>query len=349
MRKWLAVLLCVTMLASFCGCNKQETETEPTETTVETTAAPTFSLGLCLPNQTEERWIAEGAALKAALEAKNCEVQLQDAENNTMLQAEQMEKLIEEKVECLVVAAVDSAALSQGLAQAKTAGIPVIAYDRLLLNTDGVTGYVGFDYKNLGLEVAQEIIRVKSLETAQAENRSYTIEFLMDTYQNHSNVLYYQGLMEGFKSYLDAGVLVCKSGKTNFEDVCVKNADPTAVQSLCEKLLTDHYGETWPEILVTGSDALADGWVAALKAKKCPAESWPLLTGQDVTEAGAARVTAGKQLLTVQFDREALAQACAEVLEDVLADKPIDTKKQENGAIQVPAKLLSPELVMAEN
>ena len=346
MKKWLAGFLCVIMLISFCGCNKQAPETVPTETTVEiTTAPPPVAVGLCLPNQTEERWIAEGVALQKALEAKNCEVKLENGENNPQLQAEQIGKLVEQKVACLIVAAVDSAVLSQSLAQAKTAGIPVIAYDRLLLNTDAVTGFVGFDYENLGLTVAQEIIRTKALETAQAEKRSYTVEFLMDTYQNHSNVLYHRGVMQGLQSYLDAGVLECESGRISFEDVCVKTADAATAQSRCDKLLKDYYKETWPDILIAGSDALADSWEAALKAGKCPAESWPLLTGLDATQSGTARVTAGQQLLTAQFDRVALAQACAEAVEAVLADKPVDTKKLENGAIKVPAKLLQADLV----
>ena len=349
MKKWLAALLCITLFASLCGCNRQPVETVPTETTVETTAAPTFPVGLCLPNQTEQRWIAEGNALKTALEAKNCEVKLENAENNVQLQAEQIEKLLKEKVECLIVAAVDSASLSQSLAQAKTAGIPVIVYDRLLLNTDAVTGYVGFDYKELGITVAQEIISAKGLETAKAEKRSYSIEFLMDTYQNHSNVLFFQGLMQELKTYLDTGVLVCKSGRVNFEDVCVKNADLATAKSLCEEILKEHYKETQPAILVTGNDILADGWVETLKAQKCPAESWPLIAGQNATEAEVTRIVAAEQLLTVYFDRTALAQACANAVEAVLAGKPVDTKKVENGATQVPAKLLQPDLVTAEN
>lgn len=349
MKRWLAAVLCLAVLASFCGCNKQEAETVPTETTVETTAAPAALVGLCLPNQTEEQWTKEGAALTAALEAKNYQVLLQNGEDNALLQAEQIGKLIDEKVDCLVVAAVDSVALSQSLAQAKQAGIPVIAYDRPLLHTDGVTGFVGFDYEKLGQDVAQKIIETKALETAKAEKRKYTIEFLMDTYQNHSNVLYYQALMQKLKSYLDAGVLVCESGRVSFEDVCVKNADPATVQSRCEEILKEYYEETQPEILVAGSSVLADSWAAALEAKNCPAESWPLIAGQTVTEAEVTRIAAGKQLLTAYFDRAALAQTCADAVEAVLAGNPVGTQKQENGMIAVPAQLLMPETVTAEN
>ena len=179
MKKWLAVLLCVTTLASFCGCNKQEEATEPipTETTVETTAAPTFSVGVCLPNQADARWLAEGAALTAALEAKNCEVKLLDAENNAQQQAEQMEKLAEEKVQCIVVAAADSAALNKSLVQIKNTGIPVIAYDRPLIHTHDFDGFVGVDYEKLGTETAQQIISAKALETAKAENGNIPSNF----------------------------------------------------------------------------------------------------------------------------------------------------------------------------
>lgn len=346
MKKWLALLLCVSMLALFCGCSGQAEDTMPTEnTTVESTVGISATVGLSLPNQTDPRW----TALKAALEAKNYQVLLEDANGDVPAQAEQIGKLIDQKVECLVIVAVDSAALSQSIAQAKKAGIPVVAYDRMLVNAEGVTGYVAFDHFQQGLDMAQKIADVKALETAKAEKRSYTVEFLMDTYQNHSNVLYYQGLMQGLQGYLEAGVLVCPSGRVNFEDVCVQDVDLAKAQSLCEKLLSDHYKEGGPDILITGNDVISGGCVAAFHAKGCPAESWPLIAGKNATAEGVARVVAGKQIATTYEDSTALEQAAVGAVEAVLAGKPAGEQTQTNGTAEVPAHLLKPELITVDN
>ena len=77
MKKWLAGLLCVAILASLWGCDKQgtaDTTTPQGATEATTTASSIVSVGICLPNQNEERWTKEGVALKTALEAKNYKV-----------------------------------------------------------------------------------------------------------------------------------------------------------------------------------------------------------------------------------------------------------------------------------
>ena len=95
-------------------------------------------VGVAMPTQSSERWINDGANMKKQLEALGYEVDLQYAEDDVQMQVSQIENMIASGVNCLVIASIDSSALVNVEEQAKNAGIPIIAYDRLLMDTDAV-------------------------------------------------------------------------------------------------------------------------------------------------------------------------------------------------------------------
>ena len=125
------LLLLVAML--FAGCRNKEEEPEmilPGTGKV---------VGLAMPTQHSQRWIDDCENMKMQLEALGYTVYDQFAENDVNKQISQIEKFIDQKVDCLVVASVDSYSLGIVLRKAKDAGIPVIAYDRLIMDTDAVS------------------------------------------------------------------------------------------------------------------------------------------------------------------------------------------------------------------
>ena len=95
-------------------------------------------VGVAMPTQSSERWIKDGGNMKEKLEAMGYEVDLQYAEDDVQMQVSQIENMIAADADCLVIAAVDSGALTTVEAQAKEKGIPIIAYDRLLMDTDEI-------------------------------------------------------------------------------------------------------------------------------------------------------------------------------------------------------------------
>ena len=111
------------------------------------------TVGILMPTQSSERWINDGANMKKQLEEKGYKVELQYAEDDTAMQVSQLENYVGKGVDCLVIAAIDSGVLVNAEAQAKEAGIPIIAYDRLLMDTDAVSYYATFDNKGVGLSL----------------------------------------------------------------------------------------------------------------------------------------------------------------------------------------------------
>lgn len=178
-------------------------------------------VGVAMPTQSSERWINDGANMKKQLEALGYEVDLQYAEDDVQMQVSQIENMIASGVNCLVIASIDSSALVNVEEQAKNAGIPIIAYDRLLMDTDAVSYYATFDNKGVGTAIGNYIKEAKDLDAAKAAGESYTIEFFMGSPDDNNALFLYNGLMEVLQPYLDDGTLVCKSGRTSFEDTCI--------------------------------------------------------------------------------------------------------------------------------
>ena len=174
-------------------------------------------VGVAMPTQSSERWINDGANMKAQLEALGYEVDLQYAEDDVQMQVSQIENMIASGVNCLVIASIDSSALVNVEAQAKDAGIPIIAYDRLLMDTDAISYYATFDNKGVGTAIGKYIEDNANLDPANPQ----TIEFFMGSPDDNNALFLYNGLMEVLQPYLDNGALVCKSGRTSFEDTCI--------------------------------------------------------------------------------------------------------------------------------
>lgn len=338
MKKQIAWLLCVSLLLFMCGCSQQES-LATTESWVETDP-PATQIGLCLPNQTDKRWLAAAQALTENLKMLGFEVLLEDAGDDVLHQAEQITALLGKPVDALIVCPVDSIGLTEVLQHAT---VPVIAYDRLLINTDAVSSYVGYDYAAAGMAVANEIITTRQLESAKAESRSYTIELFMDTPENHNAFLFYEGAMQLLQGYIDSSVLTVPSGRVLFEDCCLPEATKESALSRLSRYLTS--GQ-WPDILLCGQDNIALGCADALTAANCPAEQWPLITGLDGLEESLAQINAGQQFLTTSLDPHMMAFTCVQAVKAALSGVPFGEVVCENGAKAIPAVLLPLELTV---
>ena len=354
MKKRIALLLVCVLLMVLAACASlgQAAGGGSGGKPAETVSLTEKTVGICVPEQTSQRWQTEARALTELLEKRDCRVLLEDAQGDAALQIDQVTQLIARPVDCLIVAAVDSIALLQGLEQAKNAGIPVIAYDRLLMGTDGVSCYIGFDHTSAGRQMGQHIAGKKQLQTAQQEERSYTVEFFMGSPEDSSAVLHYMGVMEVLQPYLDSGVLVCRSGRVAFEDTCIQSWSPDAAWDSCLTRLLEFYLDAPPDILCAASDTIAQGCRGAMEQAEYPAEkAWPVITGQDASLEAAWGILSGHQSMTLFKDSRELVEKCVNAVDAVLSgtvDSWADTVCH-NGVAEVPASLCAPVAVDQEN
>ena len=373
-KKVLGTLLSVAMVASMLvGCGGGSTETaapaapaaaeesssseeaapsaDAADAAADAAAATTSGggqVGVAMPTQSSERWINDGANMKAQLESLGYEVDLQYAEDDVQMQVSQIENMIASGVNCLVIASIDSSALVNGEAQAKDAGIPIIAYDRLLMDTDAVSYYATFDNKGVGTAIGKDIEDNANLDPANPQ----TIEFFMGSPDDNNALFLYNGLMEVLQPYLDNGALVCKSGRTSFEDTCILRWSQETTQQNCENYLTGFYADEDLDICATAFDGFAYGCKAALEGAGYTDANWPMITGQDAELMATKNIISGKQTMSIYKDTRLLAEKCVTMVQAVLegAEPEInDTEQYNNGKIVVPSYLCTPVAVDQNN
>ena len=360
MKKFLSIMLALAMVLALVACGAQTTpatEAAPaaTEAAPAETAAPAEQVGegkvvgIAMPTQSSERWINDGANMKKQLEAKGYEVILQYAEDDVQMQVSQIENMVAQQVDCLVIASIDSVALTGVEQQAKEAGIPIIAYDRLLMQTDAVSYYASFDNEGVGRAIA-EYVEAK-LDLANT-TETYTIELFMGSPDDNNAVLLYNGIMKVIQKYLDNGTLVCKSGQMAFADNCTLRWSQETAQKRCEDILAGFYADEDLDICMTAYDGLAYGCRSALEGAGYTAENWPLITGQDAELMAVKNIIGGYQTMSIAKDTRTLAEKCVTMVDAVLTGSEPeinDTVTYDNGVFVVPSYLCTPVPVDADN
>ena len=361
MKKFLAMMLALAMVLALaaCGGSSAPAATEaPKADAPAATEAPKVEapaeiagkvVGVAMPTQSSERWINDGGNMKKQLEALGYEVVLQYAEDDVQMQVSQIENMIAQGVDCLVIASIDSVALTGVEAQAKAAGIPVIAYDRLLMQTDAVSYYASFDNEGVGRAIAEYV--EKKLDLANT-TETYTIELFMGSPDDNNAVLLYNGVMKVIQKYLDSGVLVCKSGRTSFEETCILRWSQETAQKMCEDYLAGFYADEDLDICLTAFDGFAYGCRSALEGAGYTAENWPIITGQDAELMATKNIISGHQTMSIAKDTRTLAEKCVTMVNAVLTGSEPeinDTTTYDNGVFVVPSYLCTPVAVDVDN
>lgn len=290
--------------------------------------------------------------MKSQLEALGYEVLDQFAEDDVQQQVSQVENMIAQNVDCLVIAAVDSGALTTVEAAAKEAGIPIIAYDRLLMDTDAVSYYATFDNEGVGTVIGQTIEEKANLKEVQANGEHLTIEFFMGSPDDNNALMLYNGLMGVLQPYLDDGTLVCNSGRTSFEDTCILRWSQETAQQWCENYLASFYANEDLDIAASAFDGFSYGIKAALENAGYTADNWPIISGQDAELMACKNIMAGTQTFSIYKDTRLLAEKCVTMVEAVvngIEPEINDETTYDNGVLVVPSYLCTPVSVDADN
>lgn len=360
MKKYIAMLLGVVLLLT--GCNSQAAQTVPTTTpTTEVTTAPTETTApvikprqetriyISMPDESDPYWNKAGNDLLMLLQNLQYQATLGYAQGDAREQAAQLEEALNQGADCLIVAAVDTAALTHVGDLALEKKVPIVAYDRLLMDTEAVTYYVSYDYKGMGVAMGQHIAQQVGLDNLSTDS-AVTIEFFMGSPDDSSAFSFYKGIMEVLQPYLESGTLVCKTGRTAFEDTCVIGGDPELVRTRLTAYLKESYRGSAPTIICTVSDDLADMCIQVLEEKKV--RTLPLITGCGFTDAGYLNILNGKQSMTFSTNLLELNEQCMQLVDDLLTGKTPqvnETADCHNNAHIVPAWLCGFELITMDN
>lgn len=322
MKKILAMLL-VALLALSC------------------TAALAEKVGVSMPTKDLQRWNQDGANMEAMLKEAGYEVDLQFASNDVKTQLDQVENMIAEGADVLVIAAIEGSSLGEALAMAKDEGIPVIAYDRLLMDSDGVSYYATFDNYMVGTVQGTFVKDALDLDNAEGP---FNLEITAGDPGDNNARYFYQGAIDVLQPYIDEGKLVVVSGQTAFDDVATPLWATETAQSRAENILSSYYADgTNLDAWLCSNDSTAQGVVAALDANYNG--EWPIVTGQDCDIVSVKNMIAGKQSMSVFKDTRTLAEQVVKMVGQIIAGEEVDvndTETYDNNVIVVPSFLCEP-------
>ena len=306
-------------------------------------AATGGKVALLLPETKTTRY---ETADKPDFEAKmmelcpTCEIIYSNANQDANTQLSQAEAALTNGAQVLVLDPVDSAAAGAIADKAKAQGVPVIAYDRLILNSDGVDYYISFDNVEVGKLQAQSL--VDKLNSMGIQNP--TIVMINGSPTDNNASLFKQGAHSVFDPLVAAGKL------TIAKEYDTPDWSPDQAQTEMQQALTALSNKV--DGVYCANDGTASGAIAAMKAAGL--SPLPPVTGQDAELAGIQRILAGEQYMTVYKAIKPEAEAAAQLAYDLLTKTQVPAdmtngKTTNNGKIDVPSVLLTPVAVTKDN
>ena len=290
-------------------------------------------IGLSLDTLKEERWQKDRDQFIAKAESLGAKVIVQSANGDDIRQTRDIEALITRGVDVLVVVAHNGSALTRAVKTANEAKVPVIAYDRLIMNCD-IALYVTFDNVKVGELQAQYVVdhlpkdrvgRIVRLNGAPTDNNAKLFK------EGQDNVL--QPLI--------------KAGKVNiiFEDWCA-DWKPENGKKVTNAALAK-FGHDFDALLAT-TDHLAAGGIQALTEEGLAGKI--LVTGQDADLSACQRIMRGTQAMTIYKPLKKLADYAGEVAVQIAKGGTVPhAHTLDNGFKQVPSVFKDIVVVTKDN
>jgi D-xylose transport system substrate-binding protein len=339
LRRALAVATALGLVALLSACGGSSGGT--TSGSSSSASSQKATVAFLLPENLTYRWENQDAPyFKAALQQldPNVNVLVDNAGADASTQQSQAEAALANGAKVLIVAPVDSAAAAVIVNDAKQAGVPVIAYDRLITNAP-LNYYVSFD----GFRVGQ----LQGQYVAQNTPKGGTVVIINGSQTDNNAVLFHNGYMSVLQPLFNNGTL--KKGYESW----TPNWDPANAQREMEQALTVLHNNV--QAVLSANDGMATTIIAALQAQGLAGKV--VVTGQDATVAGLQRILEGTQSMTVYKPLKAEASAAAQITAALLkGENPVTAlaslfngKTVNNGMVQVPSVLLQPETVTKSN
>ena len=342
-------LLVVLALLVFAGlalsaCAPAADEAAPAE---ESAGEMAGKVGIVLPTKDEPRWIQDQARFEEALTEAGYEVEILFSQGDSAKEKANVEDLITKGVQVLIITPHDGAAAAAAAEAAAEAGVKVISYDRLILETEAVDYYVTFDSIAVGEAQAQYLVD-------KAEGEGNPLFLYAGAASDNNAFLFFEGawnvlqpkIADGtfvIKNSSEAEALVDKAELSRDEMAQIigqvtTNWDFNTAKSLAEANLTVATAEDKGDVYILAPNdgtarAIADAYAADADVTSF------IVTGQDAEKASVQYIIDGKQSMTVLKDvRTLVGDAIAAAIAFLEGETPPETHTYNNGVKDVPAK-----------
>ena len=305
------------------------------------------SVGIVLPTKEEPRWIQDETRFREAFDEAGYEVEILFSQGDSAQERANVEDLITKGVQVIILTPHDGSAAAAAAEEARDAGVKVISYDRLILDTEAVDYYVTFDSIAVGEAQAQYLVD-------KAEGSGLPLYLYAGAATDNNAFLFFEGAWNVLQPKIADGTFVIKNSS---EAVALQEKaeltreemgqiigqvttewDFNTAKSLAEANLTATTAEDKGDVFILAPNDGTARAIADAFAADADVSSY-VVTGQDAEIASVQYIIDGKQSMTVLKDvRTLVADAIAAAIAFLEGSTPPETHTYNNGVFDVPAK-----------
>ena len=343
---FLAAALCLSALcACTAGANGTTSADSSAGVSISTpskgkNAMSSRLVGISMPEQAG-RWEQEATTMQTILQAKDYTVELAYADNNSDTQIEQVKAMLDDDCGAIIVASVDSEALSDALATCDTSNTTMIAYSTLVPDCSTIDYFIGIDSYTNGQIQAKYLVQKLGLKKTK---KSFNLEIFHQS--NSGSALYaFLGAMDVLKPYLDDSTLVIPSDRTTVETCGV--TDAAEAKKALGHLLESTYADGKPLDAILCTDDTLSVAVAQELQKDYSGSVFPLISGCNCNPESIQLLMDGKLSVTSVENTQKIAQQAAKMADQAMQGKTVEQSKQ--NPYDVPAYVYEPVKVTLKN
>ncbi|GHV70688.1 multiple sugar-binding periplasmic receptor ChvE [Spirochaetia bacterium] len=306
MKKILVVLVALCAIGSFAfaGGGSQKSGA----------ASGGLQVGIAMPETHVQRWVKDGNSLKAEAEKRGYKAEAQWADADQAKQNTQIQSFLTQGAKVLVVGCINEG-VGSVVTEAARDKVAVIAYDRIIPNSDQYDYFLTFNNFKVGVLQAQSIETALNLATATAAAPKYITLFAGSPTDGNA-FFFFDGAMSILNPYIDKGVLKVvgpypKTSKDTsaFQQIATENWSAPIAKTRMENLLNNDARDVTLDAVLAPNDTLGRAIIEACKADAKYRAKLPVVSGQDAEFDSAISIKNGEQYSTVFKDTAKLAEA----------------------------------------
>jgi D-xylose transport system substrate-binding protein len=292
-------------------------------------------IGLSMDTLKEERWQGDRDIFVKRATELGADVLVQSANSDDVRQMSDVEALLSRGVDALVIIPHNGAAMAKAVERAHAAGVPVLAYDRLITGTD-LDLYMTFDNVRVG-ELQAQFLAEKLAEAGSGKKRIIRI---YGSKTDNNALLFKQGQDNVLLPLVEKGLVevVHEDWAQDWRPENAKRIANAAITSAGRNI----------DAILASNDGTAGGAIQGLLEEGLAGKV--IVTGQDAELAACQRIVAGTQAMTIYKPLTQLATRAADVAFRMATGRAIVAKAElDNGATKVPSVFLDVVSVTKDN
>lgn len=369
MKKALSLVLVGVMLTFVIAGCQPAPAVEPEEAQAEPEAAEEMAaeeevsselIGIVLPTKEETRWLGDEAMFKKIIAEKGYNAEILFSENSSATEKTNVETLITKGAKVIVLCPFDATAAGAAVIDAEAAGIPVISYDRLIMDAEGLDYYVTFDSLSVGAAQAQYLV------DKAGDTKGNNLYIYSGALTDNNSFLFFEGKWKVLQPKIADGTFILRNNDkaVEYSDKLELTRDEMAdIMSVVDTEWTMDVSKALAEAHLTANDsdakgvvyvlgpadddnarALSDAFYADAEIEKA------YITGADGVEGSVQYIIDGKQDMTVYKDPNALVVATMDIIDALLrGETPTFEKTYNNNKVDVPSVQADVVTVTTEN